>query len=367
VSGLSRHVICLDKKTGQILWDKGFPGAATEDPWQGNIREHGYTSNTPITDGQHVFVHFGKGGVAALDFQGNVLWQSPTGTDSNRMRWGSAGSPVLWKNLFIVNASDEAQALIAFDTATGKEVWRQKAAPLAMAFSSPRLLTRDAGREDLLFSAPGELWGLNPANGKLRWFFETGLNGNVSPDPTVIGDEVIVFGGSPSTGRVAVKLGLSGEVSQSDVLWRNNSSTYIPSPLTYQGRLYTVNDQGFFSCTDAKTGEDLFRERLNAGANATAAPSANGDGRGGRGGNRGGGRGKPIYASPIRVQDRIYAQTRRQGVVVLDAAPTFKVLATNKFSDDTTDFNATPAVSDGNLLLRSNKALYCVGLDGRGH
>ena len=70
-----------------------------------------------------------------------------------------------------------------------------------MAFSSPRLLARTAGREDLLFSAPGELWGMNPANGKLRWYFETGLNGNVSPDPVVIGDEVIVFGGMPSTGR----------------------------------------------------------------------------------------------------------------------------------------------------------------------
>ena len=174
-----------------------------------------------------------------------------------------------------------------------------------------------------------------------------------------------------------MKLGSTGEVSQSDVMWRNNSSTYIPSPLTYEGRLFTMNDQGYFSCTDAKTGDDLFRERLNlnnGSANAEAAPAANssggrgngagpGNGRGGRGGNRGGGRGgKPVYASPIRVQDRIYAQTRRQGVAVLAAAPTFKVLATNKFSDDSTDFNATPAVSDGNLLLRSNKALYCVGV-----
>ena len=129
VSGLSRHVICVDKKTGQLLWDKGFPGSATEDPWQGNIKEHGYTSNTPITDGQRVYVHFGKGGVVALDFQGNVLWQSPTGKDSNRMRWGSAGSPILWKNLFIVNASDEAQALIAFDTSTGKKCGASRRIP----------------------------------------------------------------------------------------------------------------------------------------------------------------------------------------------------------------------------------------------
>ncbi|QIF05720.1 PQQ-binding-like beta-propeller repeat protein [Roseimicrobium sp. ORNL1] len=349
VSGLVRHILCVDKATGKKLWQRDYPTTQKDDDWSGMIREHGYTSNTPVTDGAHVYVHWGKGGVVALDMDGKEVWKATTGSESGRQRWGSSGSPVLWKNLLIVNAADEAQSVIAFDKATGKQAWKQTAGLLEGAFSSPQVLKRADGREDLIFAAPSELWGMNPETGKLRWYAPTGIEGNVAPDPVIQGEDIYVFGGFPSTMRVALKAGDKGEVSSSAMLWQDSQSTYVPTPVYHDGKLYVVSDQGFAWCADAKTGAMIYRERLGG----AAAQS------GGGGGRRGGG--KPFYASPVLIGDKIYAVSRKQGVFILAAKPQFQVLATNFLAGDGTDFNATPAVSDGCLFLRSNKALYCIG------
>jgi outer membrane protein assembly factor BamB len=376
VSGLVRHVVCVDKATGKKLWQKDYPATHPDDPSRGMIMEHGYTSNTPAADGEHIFVHWGKGGVVALDMDGKELWKADTGTESNRMHWGSGGSVLLWKDLVIVNAADEAQALIAFDKATGKQVWKQSASALEMAFSSPRLFKQADGREDLVFAASGELWGMNPATGKLRWFASHGLQGNVAPDPVQAGDVFCIFGGYPQTGRVAVKAGVTGEVSESNVVWRDNNSSYIPTPVLHDGKLYVINDQGFAWCADVKSGDMLYRERAietggspsdngggpggrPPGGGAPGAPGGGGPGGGG-GGRRGGG-GKPFYASPIVIGDKIVDVSRKQGTFIYTAKPQFDKPTINVIAGDTTDFNATPAVSDGCLFLRSNKALYCVG------
>lgn len=347
VSGLVRHVLCVDKATGSKLWQKDYPAPHPDDPWRGFIMEHGYTSSTPVADAERVFVHWGKGGVVALDLNGKELWKADTGSESNVRNWGAGGSPLLWKNLVIVNASDEAQSLIAFDKASGMQVWKQASSLLDLAFSSPVIHKRKDGREDLLFAAPGELWGMNPDTGKLRWYAVHGLTGNVSPDPVLTDELVCIFGGYPSTGRVALKPGTSGEVPASDIVWRDNNSTYVPTPVLHDGKLYVVNDQGFAWCADAKTGEILYRER------------AVGTGGGGGGGRRGGG--KPFYASPIVIGDKIVAVSRKLGTFIYPAKPQFEKPAINVIAGDDTDFNATPAVSDGCLFLRSNKALYCVG------
>lgn len=347
VSGLVRSVICVDKTSGKELWKKDYPAPQPEDAWQGMIREHGYASNTPVTDGRSLFVQLGKGGVVALDFEGRELWHAGTGKESNMRRWGSAGSPILWKNLVIVNASSEAQAIFAFEKDTGKQAWKQTASLLELAFGTPRLHQRKDGQDELLFAAPGEVWAMNPENGKLRWFAQHGLNGNVTPDPVVVDDLVCVFGGYPGIGRVAVKMGDKGEVSASDIVWRDASSTYVPSPVAHAGKIYCVSDQGMAWCIDAKSGEMLYRERVGSGGGAPG------------GGRRGGG--KPFYASPIIVNGSVVAVSRKQGAFVYPASPQFTTPVVNVIEGDSTDFNATPAVSDGCLFLRSNKALYCVG------
>jgi len=340
LSKLQRHLICVNRADGRILWSSVIPAAQPEDYFGGFLTEHGYASHTPASDGERVYVFFGKSGAAAFDFTGRKLWQTSLGMDSNEKRWGSASSPILYKDLVIVNASEEGHALVALDKKTGREMWRATGDALRLSFGTP-VLAQNGLNVDLVFSVPGELWGLNPDTGKLRWFAETGLPGNIAP--SVIAGDGMVFacGGYPALGFVAVRLGGKGDVTATNIAWRTHDSTYIPTPILHEGRLYFVSDAGFATCLDARTGALVYKERL-PGAAAT-------------------GRGKPFYASTVLANGALYAISRRNGAFVIAAQPQFKLLAQDKISGDDTDFNATPAISDRQLFLRSNRFLYCIG------
>jgi outer membrane protein assembly factor BamB len=154
---------------------------------------------------------------------------------------------------------------------------------------------------------------------------------------------VFASGGFPQTGTAAFRTGGKGDVTQSHFVWSSRSTSYIPTPLYHEGRLYFVSDGGFATCLDAKTGDVVYKERL-PGASAT-------------------GRGKPFYASPVMAGGMIVAVSRRNGVFVIAAQPEFKLLGQNRFSGDDTDFNATPALDGTRIYLRSNRFLYCVAGD----
>lgn len=188
---------------------------------------------------------------------------------------------------------------------------------------------------------PYEVWALNPDTGKLIWHAETDLDGNVAPSP-VAGDGIVhVTGGFRRTGSIAIRAGGKGDVTKTHVLWSGREGSYVPSPLVHDGHLYLVSDQGVACCFEAGTGSVLYLERL---------------GRRGRGGFGD----KPFYASVVLVDGRLYAVSRRNGTFVLSAKPEFERLALNKFESDESDFNATPAISDSQVFLRSNRFLYCV-------
>jgi outer membrane protein assembly factor BamB len=340
ISKLQRHLVCVNRADGRILWSSAIPAAQPEDFYGGFLTEHGYASHTPTSDGERVYVFFGKSGAAAFDMTGRKLWQTSLGTDSNQKRWGSASSPILYKDLVIYNASEEGHALVALDKKSGKEMWRAAGDALELSFGTP-VLAQDGPNVDLVFSVPGELWGLNPDTGKLRWFAETGLPGNIAPSVIAGDGMVFAFGGFPALGAVAVRLGGKGDVTATNIAWKTHDSTYIPTPILSGGRLYFVSDGGFATCLDAKTGALVYKERL-PGAAAT-------------------GRGKPFYASPVLANGALYAVSRRNGAFVLAAQPEFKLLAQDKISGDDTDFNATPAISGRQLFLRSNRFLYCIG------
>lgn len=359
---LVRHLICLNLADGKIIWDKSVPAAQPEDPYQGFITEHGYASNTPVTDGEHVFVFFGKGGALAFDMNGNQLWQTDLGKMSARQHWGSGASPIVYKDSVIVNASDESRAIFALDKKSGSQIWKAEGDTLELAFSTPVLVTRDGGMQDLVLAVPQELWALNPDTGRLRWYALHGLPGNVSPG-VVIGDgNAFIFGGFPTQGSAGFKIGGKGDVTATNKLWAKNDSSYIPSPIYHDGRLHVVNDGGFAMCMDAKTGESIYRERVMEGGDTGGGgrgPGRGGPGGGGGGGRRGGG-GKPFYASPVLVGDKLYCVSRKNGTFVIDAGVQFKKLAVNVIASDTTNFNATPAVVGKRLIMRSDKAVYCV-------
>lgn len=342
---LKRHLVCLDQKTGKILWSRTVATEQSEDRYEGFLAEHGYASHTPASDGNQVYVYFSKSGALAFDLNGKELWRTNLGKGSNFKNWGSASSPVLHKELVIINASEESHAIYGLDRKTGRQVWKAEADTLENTFGSPALVESE-GRTDLVFAVPGELWGMNPDTGKLRWYAESGLPQNIAPS-VVVGEGVVyAFGGFPQLGAVAVRTGGKGDVTKTHVLWSSRNSSYVPTPVLHEGRLYFASDQGFAMCLDAKTGDLVYKERL---------PGASASGRGG----------KPFYASPVLANGRLYVVSRRNGSFVIEAKPEFKLVAHNLLAADTSQFNATPAVSGTKLFLRSDRYIYCIDADSQ--
>ena len=235
---LQRHLVCLERKTGKVLWDKSVPAELPEDPYSGNLREHGYASNTPVTDGERVFAFFGKTGVLAFDFEGQQLWKVNVGRQSSNRRWGSGASLILCQNMVIVNAAEESRSILALNKLTGKEVWKAEVDSLELSFVTPALVECAGGRIDLALAVPGELWGLNPDTGKLRWFAQTGITGNVSPSVVAADGVVYATGGYPRQGTIAVRAGGKGDVTQTNVLWSSQNASYVPSPVVHHGHLF---------------------------------------------------------------------------------------------------------------------------------
>ena len=125
------------------------------------------------------------------------------------------------------------------------------------------------------------------------------------------------------------------------MVWSSQNASYVPSPVISDGHLYVANDQGFALCLNAKDGSLVYKERL---------PGASATGRGG----------KPFYASAVLANGLVYAVSRQNGTFVFDAKPTFKLVAHNKLAADSSQFNGTPAIVDGQIFLRSDRAIYCI-------
>ena len=331
---LVRHLVCLNLRDGRPLWQQTIQASVPEDPYEGMLTEHGYASSTPLADGQQVFAFFGKSGVYAFDLEGKPLWRTNVGTGSAIMGWGSGTSLVLHKNLVIVNANTESESLVALDRKTGREVWKAEAKGYTGSWRTPELADRPGGKKELVVFMPGEVWSLHPDDGGVLWYC-TGISGAATTSVVAKEGIVYVIGGGPmGSGSAAIRSGGRDDVSASNILWKQRTGSYVPSPLLLDGHLYWVEDRGTACCLKADTGREVYRQRL---------PEAGG-----------------VYASLVAADGKLFAVTRRNGTFVLPAGPEFKVLARNRFSSDATDFNASPAVAQKSLLLRSNQALYCI-------
>lgn len=358
MSDLKRHLVAVERSTGKVLWTKTIDAVLPEDPYEPpGVTSHGYASHTPASDGKLVYAFFGKSGVYAFDLEGNEVWKAEVGTGSGPQRWGSAASPLVHENLVVVTAAEESESIVALDKSTGKTVWTAAAEGLQSTWGTPIVASTDKGPE-LVVSVPGEVWGFNLATGKLRWF-SRGTSDSSASTSLAIEEGVVYAVGGRGGDAVAVKVGGKGDVNDSSVVWDANIQGRFASPVAFKGHLYTVNND-VVSCFNAATGEQVYQERLPAAPSSTAtnAPApASPEGGGRRGGGRmGGGQ----YSSPILADGKLYV-TLKSGVVhVLEASPTYKVLATNVITGDATGFDATPAVSNGELFLRSGKYLYCI-------
>ena len=330
---LVRHIVCLERATGKILGKKTYKAKMPESDYQpGNNSKHGYASSTLTTDGERIYAFFGISGVHCLDLRGNELWHQEVGMGTHG--WGSGTSPLLYKNLLIVNASIESNAMIALDKLTGKEVWR--ADGISKCWASPVLVGTEDGTQELVLNVPRKLTGYDPATGEELWHCEGIPDGYVCPSVIGEGNVAYAIGGRKNT-AIAVRTGGRGDVSESHVLWRVGKGSNVSSPVYSDGHLYWFHEQkGIAICLNAENGELVYEERLDP-------------------------RPGLIYSSVLAADGKLYGLSQENGTYVLSASPTFKQLTVNKFASDSTRANACPIVSDGQILLRTDKAIYCIG------
>lgn len=324
---LKLHVLCLSREGGKIIWNKTIKPKLPE---QETIREdHGYASSTIAADSERLFVFLGKTGVFAFDHDGNQQWQADVGSGLNG--WGTAASPILFQNLVIVNASVESKSLVALDRKNGKEVWR--AGGIEESWNTP-ILVKGMNTE-LVVAIMGKVLSFDPTSGKSLWSCKTDIPWYMVPSLVTHEDIVYCVGGRNNGGALAVRIGGKGDVTQTHRLWAGKKGTNVPSPIYHDGHLYWMHEGlGVAYCADAKTGKLVYEERI---------PGAG-----------------QVYASPVMAGGKIYYLARTGQTYVLPAQPRYELLQVNNLKSRET-FNAALAVAEGNLFIRSDSTLYCIG------
>ncbi len=321
---LTLHLVCVDAKSTKIVFDKKIPPAQPESK---RVRDHGYAAPTPTTDGKHLFVFFGKSGVFKFDLEGNQIWKTSVGTQTHG--WGCGTSPVLYKDIVIVNASVESGELVGIDKKSGDVKWRQEG--IRRAWNTPHIVKLENGKSEVVVSVQGKVLAFDPESGKKLWECY-GIQDYVCP--SIISKDGIVYAiGGRKSQAIAIKAGGSGDVTETHRKWVANAGANVSSPIIHDGHLYWVSDRNRTAyCLKLSNGEVVTKRRFPA---------------------------QP-YASALFGDGKVYIVTRSSGTYVLEAKPDFPILSHNDIDDGST-FNASPIVADGKLYLRSDSYLYCIG------
>jgi hypothetical protein len=342
-STLKRHLLCLDRQTGKLIWQQTVASQVDEDPYEGFITDHGYASSTPVTDGSRIYAFFGKSGVHAFDMDGKKLWSASAGSESDPYHWGGGSSPVLAGDLVVVNAGNEGSAVIAFRQSDGSEAWRVNEPKCKNSWSTPVAFGAN-GTRHLVFSVPSKIFALDPATGKEIWYCESPISETVIPSVAIAGDCVVSMG-SRAGNAIAIRAGGEGDVSESNVVWAEKLRAGISTPVVLGDQMYWAS-AGMMLCADVRSGKELTRQRLQGEPESKERGPMNRSGS--------------AYASPIAVGSRIYLLTRTGVMHVFETEPSLSEIATNRVDDDQGPFDGTPAVGDGQIFFRSAKRLYCV-------
>lgn len=320
------HVLCYQRDDGRLLWHTRLFGSAPTD----NYPPGGMAVSTAAADSRAVYVLFGTGDLAALDHEGRPLWIRSLAEEHGPFanRWGMAASPILADGTLYVLVDHWSRSyLLAVDTRTGGDRWKADRPHTAVNWTSP-LVTTLGGRRQIVAVGTHQIRGYD-ADGRERWHVG-GLHQQCIPSPVTFGDLVIVSSGE---GTLAVRPGdATGDLTKSKaVVWcQRKAAGYIASPLVYGREVYLPISGGFCLCLDAATGKQRWKERL----------------------------GDPAYASPVAGAGRIYCATKEGAVKVLRAGSTFELLADNPMGEPLV---ASPALADGQIFLRGERHLFCVG------
>ena len=328
-------VYAIDVESGAVKWEREVHRGAPE---SGHHLKNTLASETPVTDGESVYVYFGNVGVFSLDTNGTVQWSYDIAASDTRLGWGTAASPVLYRDrLYIVNDNDTQSSLFALSTETGAEIWRTDRDE-GTNWSTP-YIWENAQRTEIVTTGTDKVRSYD-LEGNLLWEL-TGMSSITVPTPFAeFGLLYLSSGylGDQARPVFAIRPGASGDISLRDtersnefIAWSHpQAAPYNPSPIIYGDYYYTLFDRGFFTCHDARTGEEVYsRERIAVGAAFTASPWA--------------------------YDGKLFVLSEDGDTYVIRAGPAFEVIGQNPLDEFSM---ATPAIAHGSLFIRTASKLY---------
>lgn len=333
----SWRVYCLDKRTGRILWQRVVHEGA---PRSKRHVRNSFATPTPVTDGRHLVVFFGAEGLFGLDLDGRVLWRQDLGAlaagyyADSKFQWGIGSSPILYGDLVIVQADVDREAfLAAYEVATGKLVWKTPRED-RQSWSTPGV-THGLAQDELVTLAPRAVRGYDPRTGRELWHFDWNME-IIESTPVYAGGIIYLSSGKgPQQPILALRPGARGDITPQPgkpldpkIVWlKDQGGPITTSPLVHGGYLYALTDQGILRCLALATGEEVYRQRLP----------------------------DEFLSSPVAAGDKLYMTAVDGDVYVARAGPRFEQLAVNAMDEVS---YATPALSDGWLILRTRQHLY---------
>ena len=329
-------VVGLNAETGKMLWQKNYQ--LTEYPMN---PLNTYAASTPAVDAQALYVLWtttAQFTLVKLDHKGNELWKKAFGPIDSKH--GPCISPMLYQDMviFTQESRDNTKGLgsrwLAVNKKDGAIRWQIKRDPTKVKndYMTPCVYTDPSGKEQLIFSSQcNGVTGVDPENGDILWEVPLSFKGRTISSPVLAGDVVIASDGAGTSGKVLamVKAGTASQPGRLLHRLETNLAPFIPTSIVVNDRLYTFHDSGAVVCWDIQKGKPVWQEKTR----------------------------KRFYGSPIAIGDRIYCINSKGEVMVFQAGDQYRLLAITPLGDKS---QATPAVANGNLYLRTLTSLICV-------
>lgn len=326
-------VLAYDRANGAELWRTVVKAAVPHEAIHATASQ---ASNSPVTDGEHLFASFGSRGVHCLTLDGELVWSVDLGLMHTRNQFGEGSSPALLGDTLVVPWDHEGDSfIVALSAKDGRELWRRERDERS-SWATPRIVAVGE-RAQVILPGTTKSIAYDLRTGETVWSCE-GMTQNVIPTPTYSEGIVHLMSGYRGAAlqaiRVADAKGVLTPGESECIVWTHDKSTsYTPSALEYEGKLWFLrNNSGVITCLDSSTGEALYEEERLEGL-------------------------RNVYSSPVGAGGRVYVTSREGTTVVLDAGAEPKVLATNQLDDG---FDASAVIIDDALYLRGMKHLYCI-------
>jgi len=326
--GRRLSVIAYRRADGVKLWETFAPAGRSGN---GHHYKNGHASATPATDGKGVYVSFGARGLLALDMDGKILWHRDLG--AMEAYHGTAGSPLLYKDRLILYQDQFAGSFVAaFDTRTGRDVWRTPRKE-NVGWGTP-IAVHVVDHDEIIISSQLKVYAYHPDTGAELWSCG-GIGYEVIPTP-VVGYGMVFCSSGRAGPTLAIRPGGKGDVTRSHLAWTSpRGSPFVPSPILYGEHLYMVNDMASIVTTfEATSGKVMWQGRLGVA------------------------RREGFSASPVAVDGKVFFTNDEGETFVLKAGPTFQLLHMNSIGEGTL---ATPALVDGRWYIRTDRNLYAIG------